>query len=455
MKESKMVISKILHGIVPGVIALALVIGICAVGLMILNGRTKQSESDPTSQPTEEPTQPPTNHPTEPPTEQPTEPPTEEPADPMQDLKNKARKYMEKYVYNSDKYELIDFTYNEIRGAYVADFRYMVNGVKTREHCLVNLYKDGIRYSVSKSFTGQFANVEITNEILNNAEDRMYRDYLLSRETSKILSKELFWSYTDLMIEFAVATDGSPDVQMLSVTLQSPGNDRQLPDKDSIPIPDGPLSEQTAVYYLSYYVGDTSSYLLKEFSLSPDGLTTAIFHHQLGGLYTGDMCTVIMREDKSLYNCFVHGEGMYDDVHFTEEDMEITTENLYVIYGLSKDEWLCTPVMIEWYFGRLTIGFEVKKIDGSDIRYFNVPINYKKHITDPEAAVFWAAEYFGEQEFNYEVSNCTLVEGTDFPHYDVSFILGKTVNGRIVVYEYTCEVGVPDGQIRNISIKPI
>ena len=453
MNEKRNIIPPFLKDVLPIAGILVLIIAICIVGVMILNGRSNEQLA---SNPTEGTTSTPSDSPTDAPTEPPTEPPTETPADPLRHLKDKAAEYMENYTYYSDKYALVSFEKYGLWDFYVADFRYMVCGIPTTDSCSVSIWSDGTLKGVSKSFTGNFAYYEITEEMLQRAENKLYTDYSLSKENTSIQHREISMGISDPYITFHVITEGSTEIIKCNVGMERISNSRDLPDKDTIPIPDGALTEETAVYYLSYYVGDTSSYILKEFASSPDGLYTAIFHQQLGGIYTGEMCTVIMREDKSLYNCVVDGTGMYDDVHFTKEDMDFTTENVYAIYGLNKDEWSCKPTMIEWYFGRLTIGFDVRKNDGTDIRYFNVPINYKKEITDADGAVFWAAEFFGKQEGDYEVQSCVLDASTDFPHYDVSFILGQYDGvGVIVNYLYECEVGVADGQIRNASKRPI
>jgi len=166
MQEKKPFIPCAIQKIASAAAVVVLLVAIGAVALMILNGRTNPQLSE---------------HPTEPPTEAPTEPVVipEGPAS-----QEKAIAYMKLYVKNPDRYELIDYKYQEHTDKYEATFVYRVYGIYTSDYCRVVMRSDGTLDHCSAPNEGIFDNIQITPEMLQSADERLYNMcYGLSKDS--------------------------------------------------------------------------------------------------------------------------------------------------------------------------------------------------------------------------------------------------------------------------------
>jgi len=452
MNERKKLFQQIFNGIVPGVIVLVLIIAICAVGLMILNSRngpmlsytpTDTPTDKPTDAPTDGPTEPPTEKPTYGPTEPPTEPPTEAPADSFQELKDKTALYLKQNMINGEKYTLVTFTLEKDPDRYRAYYSYLIHGVPTMDRCYVYIDPDGTNVWGHQFDEGLCDDLPITEEMIRQADEDMFLIYDFDRAITTVDKKTICYAEElGIYIHYEIYTYGYDFTISCTVPLVEPPKEPTEDLRDQIPIPEGPVTVDTAIYYMGYYVADTSRYTLFEFSYSPEGLYTAIFYHQICGVDTMDHCTVIMREDGSLYNCVVDNEKAFDNVAITEEMIQIAQDNLYGIYTLSKEEWTSKPTMIHWVDKKLMITFLVTAKDGSMSKSCDVQLNWNLTLPDDKMAVECALRYLNLKGYGFEGYSSVLDNSPGAAHYDVMV----QVNG----IRYECEVYVSDGTIRNV-----
>ena len=187
MKEKKPFIPYAIQKIASAAAVVVLLVAIGIVALMILNGRTNPQLSD---------------NPTEPPTEAPTDPVVipEGPAS-----QEKAIAYMKLHVKNPDRYELIDYTYQEHIDKYEAMFVYRVYGISTSDYCRVVMCSDGKLDHCSAPNEGIFDNIQITPEMLQSADERLYNMYYgLSKDSYTIEDRCIIMDAGVVSVEYVL-----------------------------------------------------------------------------------------------------------------------------------------------------------------------------------------------------------------------------------------------------------
>ena len=135
------------------------------------------------------------------PTETPTEPVVipEGPAS-----EEKAIAYMKQHVKNPDRYTLVEYKYQEDTYVYKAFFAYLLNGVPTGDVCHIHMRANGDLITCIVPEEGAFDNIQVTDEMLQKAEEDLYTLHSLSKEIHSIEEKYIVWSNGVLSVQFSV-----------------------------------------------------------------------------------------------------------------------------------------------------------------------------------------------------------------------------------------------------------
>lgn len=117
----------------------------------------------------------------------------------------KAIAYMKLHVKNPDRYELIDYTYQEHTDKYEAMFVYRVYGISTSDYCRVVMCSDGTLDHCSAPNEGIFDNIQITPEMLQSADERLYNMYYgLSKDSYTIEDMRIIMDAGVVSVEYVL-----------------------------------------------------------------------------------------------------------------------------------------------------------------------------------------------------------------------------------------------------------
>ena len=110
------------------------------------------------------------------------------------------------YCQNGQEYVLSDFKYTSDTDTYMAYFTNPINGIQTSDCVIITLNAAGEVAAYSRPRAGAFDGVDVTEQMVQQAEDAMYTIYSLSPGSTTIESRCIVWDEDVLSVRFFVKT---------------------------------------------------------------------------------------------------------------------------------------------------------------------------------------------------------------------------------------------------------